>query len=692
MPVVTPVRDPLLGAVLDRRYRIDALIARGGMSSVYVGVDLRLDRPVAVKVMDPRYSSDPQFLSRLEFEARAVARLKDPGLVPVYDQGIDGEFAFLVMELVEGGTLRELLRERGPMPPHAVAAVLGPALGGLAQAHHAGLVHRDIKPENVLISDAGEVKVVDFGLVRAIAAAGITSHSVILGTAAYLSPEQVEFAAADARSDVYSAGIMAFEMITGRTPFDGDTPLGLAYARLNSDVPAPGEFIDGVPAEFDELVLTATARDPAHRFADAAQMQAALTDIATRLELPRFTVPAPLRSAERASAERVRHSMAAGGVADDSARGPNTADPPEAPRTATRVQTVPPVFDSTVLPPAPAPGYADPELAGRDPAGERFGTAVMPDPAAFAARPTLAAAAQDYPARRTRSRRRVLALLVAVLVLAGALAGVGWWLGEGRFTQIPDIAGMNRTAAHHALSEAGFRVVDKPRYDDTVARDTALSTSPQVGSRATRSSSVTLNYSAGRPEVPQIAPGTSLSAATAQLADRTLTVTVGDRQFSRYPADSVISLSPAAGTVVATDSAITVTVSSGPATSVPDVTGMSEDKARDTLIAVGLTPVDAGSTADGDAAAGTIAKTEPAASSTLDSGDTTVRLYVSDAVTVPSVMGKSVSSARDALEQAGLRVKVRSLTHSSRAIVIYQSVSAGDRVSPGTQIEIGSLP
>ena len=207
--------DPLVGAVLDGRYRVGAIIATGGMSAVYRGLDIRLDRPVAIKVMDSRYAADQQFLTRFQREARAVARLKDPGLVAVYDQGVDGHHPFLVMELVEGGTLRELLRERGPMPPHAVAAVLRPVLGGLAVAHRSGLVHRDVKPENVLISDEGEVKIADFGLVRAVAEAKITSDSVILGTAAYLSPEQVSSGDATPRSDVYACGILAYELLTG---------------------------------------------------------------------------------------------------------------------------------------------------------------------------------------------------------------------------------------------------------------------------------------------------------------------------------------------------------------------------------------------------------------------------------------------------------------------------------------------
>src|SRR5689334_17698326 len=294
--------DPLVGVVLDGRYRVEVMIATGGMSAVYRGLDLRLDRPVALKVMDSRYARDTHFLTRFQREARAVARLKDPGLVAVYDQGIDGQHPFLVMELIEGGTLRELLRERGPMPPHAVAAVLRPVLSGLAVAHRAGLVHRDIKPENVLISDDGDVKIADFGLVRAVAEAKITSTSVILGTAAYLSPEQVSTGDADPRSDVYSVGILAYELLTGTTPFTGDTALAIAYQRMDNDVPPPSASIAGVPAQFDELVATACARHPADRYADAQDMAAELDAISEELGLPAFRVPAPKNSAQHDAA------------------------------------------------------------------------------------------------------------------------------------------------------------------------------------------------------------------------------------------------------------------------------------------------------------------------------------------------------------------------------------------------------
>ena len=222
--------DPLVGALLDGRYRIEARIANGGMSTVYRGLDVRLGRPVALKVMDARYAGDHQFLTRFHREARAIASLKHPGLVAIYDQGNDPAHPFLVMELIEGGTLRELLRERGPMPPHAVVAVLRPC------------------------------------------------------------------------SDVYSAGIMAFELLTGATPFTGDSAITVANRRLDQDVPSPSSVIDGVPGQFDAFIARATARQADARFTDAAAMGAELDAIAEELALPQFRVPAPRNSAQHTAA------------------------------------------------------------------------------------------------------------------------------------------------------------------------------------------------------------------------------------------------------------------------------------------------------------------------------------------------------------------------------------------------------
>jgi serine/threonine protein kinase, bacterial len=397
-PVTGPLpQDPLEGTLLEGRYLVEARIATGGMSTVYRGTDNRLDRPVALKVMDARYAGDQQFLARFQLEARAVARLKDPGLVAVYDQGLDGQHPFLVMELVEGGTLRELLRERGPMPPHAAAAVLRQVLGGLAVAHRAGLVHRDVKPENVLISDEGEVKLTDFGLVRAVAQAGITSTSVILGTAAYLSPEQVSSGDAGPRSDVYAVGILAYELLTGVTPFSGDNALAVAYQRMDNDVVAPSSVIDGVPPQFDELVLRATARDPADRYADALEMKAQLDAIATELGLPPFRVPAPRNSAQHMSAALYRSRAA---ESRTTAREPR----PAAPATG-----VPQRHPTRVL--------------NRDPDRDNFET---DSPAGQFAGIEIS----DFAWARQRARRMTLFWLAIVLIVTGGVAAAAWTIGS----------------------------------------------------------------------------------------------------------------------------------------------------------------------------------------------------------------------------------------------------------------------
>jgi serine/threonine-protein kinase len=399
----------LEGALLDGRYLVESKIASGGTSTVYRGLDVRLDRPVAVKIMDARYAGDDQFLTRFRLEARTVARLKNPGLVAVYDQGLDARHPFLVMELIEGGTLRELLAERGPMPPHAVAAVLRPVLGGLAAAHRAGLVHRDVKPENVLISDDGDVKIADFGLVRAVAAAGITSTSVILGTAAYLSPEQVRDGNAGPRSDVYSVGILTYELLTGRTPFTGDSALSIAYQRLDADVPPASAAIDGVPTQFDEFVAGATARDPADRYADAIEMGAELDAIAEELALPDFRVPAPRNSAQHRSAALHRSRMS-----QRRATAPQPHPPPQAPpqapiRHPTRQLTRGPGDWSDARHPV-----AEPDEDEYQPVSGEFAGIAM----------------SEFVWARQHARRMVLIWVALVLAVTGLVATAAWTIGS----------------------------------------------------------------------------------------------------------------------------------------------------------------------------------------------------------------------------------------------------------------------
>jgi serine/threonine protein kinase len=265
--------DPLIGRLVDGRYAVEARIARGGMATVYLALDRRLEREVALKVMHAHLADDPQFTARFIREARAAARLSHPGIVAVFDQGEDRGLLYLAMEYLAGRTLREVLEEFGVLTPAEALDVLEPVLEALAAAHAAGIVHRDVKPENVLLTDDGRIKVADFGLARAASAATSTS-GVLMGTAAYLAPELVVRGVADARGDVYAAGVVLFEMLTGLLPFTGDVPVQIAYRHVHEDVPAPSSVVRGLPAPLDVLVTTATARDPGLRPADAGALLA----------------------------------------------------------------------------------------------------------------------------------------------------------------------------------------------------------------------------------------------------------------------------------------------------------------------------------------------------------------------------------------------------------------------------------
>lgn len=659
----------LIGVVLDRRYRIDAPIARGGMSTVYRGMDLRLDRPVAIKVMDPQFAADPQFLARFEFEARAVARLNHPGLVGVHDQGSDGEHAFLVMELVEGGTLRELLRERGPMPPHAAAAVARPVLEALAVAHRAGLVHRDIKPENVLISQAGDVKIADFGLVRAIAASNTTSRSVILGTAQYLSPEQVTTGTADARSDVYAAGVLLFEMLTGTTPFTGDTSLSIAYQRIDNDVPQPSTLIEGVPPEFDDLVVRATERDPDERFADAGAMAAQLRSISAQLQLPAYRVPAPRRTAQQATARTVATTRAPD--------GPARPEPPQTPQQE-------PAHDPTTVMAAPDAGVQHTKVV----------TTVTPRPPEHDTESdTDPPGAHPFAdARRDRSRRAVLVWVLVVLLLAAAVGFGGWWLGSGRYAAIPAVDGQSPAAATASIEAVGLTASTKGQYSDTVAVDALIGTDPTSGSKVPRGSTVDVLVSLGRPTVPEVTGRGDVAAVEAGLRERTFVPVDGGEAFStRVPVGAIAALEPAPGTMLAVGSQVRMIRSKGaPPVDVPDVSGMSEDAARKALDAVGITVREVQQVYDGGVDAGDAVGTDPAVGTTVKAGASVV-LKVSNAVKVPSMLGRSVAAAKSELDRLGLRYEVRQIVSSDRSLIISQSPGGGDRVAPGSTVTLTSL-
>jgi beta-lactam-binding protein with PASTA domain/tRNA A-37 threonylcarbamoyl transferase component Bud32 len=502
------------GTLLDGRYRLGPVLARGGMSTVHRATDTRLDRPVAVKVMDQRLAADPAFRTRFEREARSAARIHHPAVVGVHDQGTatvgDDAVAFLVMELVEGGTLRDVLAARGALDVPAAVAVLGPVLAGLAEAHRRGLVHRDVKPENVLISRTGEVKVGDFGLVTAAAQAGASHVGMILGTVAYLSPEQVSTGSADARSDVYAAGVLAFELLTGTVPFTGDTAISVAYRHVHDEVPAPSTLVPGIPPELDDLVVRATRRDPAARPADAAAFLAALCRVAERAGVPRVPPPVP-----------------------------------------------------PARPDAAGTAGADRTWAGLDPQrvvpGAR-GTRVLAADAAWAGAP-------GQQVRARRRGRRLFGVGVAVVATLGVLVGAsGWFLADARWSTVPQLVGLERASAERLLTDAGLVADVTVAHDDTVAEGVVAAANPPADRRLARGGTVRLTVSSGRPVVPAVAAGTAVAAAEQLIGDAGLAPAGTRRQeySAAVPAGAVTRTDPPAGTALASGSAVTLVVSRGP--------------------------------------------------------------------------------------------------------------------------------
>lgn len=401
-------------------YELRSLIGVGGMGEVYRAYDTVKGREVAVKLLRAEFAADPRFQERFRRESRVAARLQEPHVIPVHDFGdIDGVL-YIDMRLVEGASLKDILRTDGPLDPRRTASIVAQVASALDAAHADGLVHRDIKPENVLISDDGEVKIADFGLVRAVAEAKITSTSVILGTAAYLSPEQVATGDADPRSDVYAVGILTFELLTGTTPFTGDSALAVAYQRMDHDVPPPSTRIAGVPRQFDDLVRRAATRDPAGRYADAGEMVAALDVIIDELGLPPFRVPAPRNSAQHLAATRFHNRPQ-----PDLETTAEVAPPPPAPATVPRQHTREITRDQQDWAPIPA-APADDEYAGEydeydySTVSGQFAGIDM---------------AEFYWARQ-RAKRMVLMWVIAVLTVTGLTAAAAWTLGSNIATLI----------------------------------------------------------------------------------------------------------------------------------------------------------------------------------------------------------------------------------------------------------------
>jgi serine/threonine-protein kinase len=632
--------SPPVGQLLGGRYHVRSRIARGGMATVYLATDTRLDRVVALKIAHPELSDDMEFVRRFIGEARSAARLSSPNVVAVYDQGSDGRMHYIAMEYVAGRTLRQLLTERGRLNPREALGIMTGVLSGLAAAHQAGLAHRDVKPENVLLTQAGEVKVADFGLARSVAGAVQTKSGMIIGTAGYLAPEQVSGSSSDARTDVYASGIMLFELLTGGQPHIGESPLAVAYKHVNEIVPAPSSVVPGLAPAIDALVAMATSRDPDLRPANAGQFLRAIDEVRGG-GMHRDPYSDHL---DRTGPGRYLPTV------EQSAVGAS-ALPSLSPQSASIPPTPPadlggPVNHTLVV---PAGGGFD-NYAGGYGYDDRYGGGY-----------------RGHRATRQRERgepwlhgmlfsRRLVYLLGAGVVVIAALTA--WWLSSGRYTKMPAMRGLTVSVAATDLRNMGLhvRIGDSEHY--SLPKGEVIATSPAAGSKVAGGSTVALTVSLGPVmiSVPNVT-GQALSAAEAALKEAGLTPgQVLRGTSSSVPAGNVISTTPVAYTNWPQDRPVNLTISAGPP--LPNLVGQPVQAAQTAGQAGGFT-INAVQ-AQSDQPAGTVVSQSPAAGTPITPGEVvTVRVSQGPpSVPVPDVQGFPLQDAIKALQQAGFQVQV----------------------------------
>jgi eukaryotic-like serine/threonine-protein kinase len=638
------VSDPLVGRVLDGRYAIRSRIARGGMASVYLAVDERLDREVAVKVMHEGLVSDEEFVRRFIREARSAARLTHPGVVQVFDQGDDHGVVFLAMEHVPGRTLRDLMRERGPLTPREALDLMEPVLDALAAAHRAGIVHRDVKPENVLLANDGRVKVADFGLARAVSTATASSSTgVLLGTVAYLAPEQVERGAANARTDVYASGILLFEMLTGSKPFEGETALQVAYQHVHDDVPPPSSRASGIASSIDDLVLSATARDPDERPSDARELLMELRETRRRTsddDLDRR--PISRRADVRTAA--VPHPAHVGRGRDD----------------------------ATV------------SLAALAEASGREATSRIDLPPGGGWR---------HAPGPNRPHRRGRLITLVVLLVAGLLGAAGWYVGAGpgAYVDVPSLVGQSQQAAVKVLDARGLdhRVREVFSEDAPVGEVTA--TDPKAGERVRKNGTVVLDVSRGpeRYAVPNVVGSSEVTARAAILAAHLGIGEVTRAYSDKVPQGDVVSVSPTAGKELRRGTRVDLVVSKGrQPIEVTSWVGKPADDAKAALTKDGF-KVTSTEKFDEKVTKGDVISQSPA-SGTGYKGDT-ITLVVSKGpplVEVPDVMGQRRDDATQALTKAGFQVKVTKFLGGYLGRVRFQSPGGGSKAPKGSTVTI----
>ena len=631
----------LTGELIDGRYQLIRQMDAGGMAVIYEALDTRLDRRVAVKIMHAHLAQDEQFVERFIREAKAAAALSHPNVVSVQDQGWNQgglPAVFIVMELIEGHTLRDFLSERGAIAVLDGIKFLLPILSALGAAHKLGIVHRDIKPENILVSKEGRIKVADFGLAKGpLFGSSVTvESSIVLGSVSYLSPEQVSRGIADSKSDVYSAGITAFEIFTGKKPFEADEPIQIAFMHVNSRVPRVSSLIKDFPAALDDLIFFATSVDPDERPRDGqdfhAQLQAishSLSPAAPQMSLELDIPIAPMRTQVKKDRSKKSRNKITQITEKISLSKPVT-----------------PITESTE------------QLKTRRKVSKRV------------------------------KRNRFIAMGLALL-----LAVTGWWvlIGPGASVKFPSVVGATTTQATTTLAGLGLSVtIAERRFDEEIAKGRIISTSPDAGDSISPGGVVNLIVSKGteRYAIPSFS-NLTIKAATALVAQSPLKLGVISEVFSALPKGIVVSASPTSGTQVKRDTIVDLVVSKGLETfDLIGYAGKNGEQALNELTEAGFN-VTVTYVYDEKAMPGEVISQSPAAGSALIKG-AAVNLIVSQGsafVYIPNVLRSTEAQATALLKDLGLKVKIKKVIKSAK-LVIGITPAIGAKVKRGSTVAL----
>ena len=644
----------LIGQLIGNRYLIESQVASGGMATVYLATDQRLDRQVALKVIHPHLANDASFQEKFVLEAKTAAKLSHPNLVNVFDQGTDGQTTFLVMEYVSGITLRDALKEYGPLPAVRALEMLAQILSGLAAAHRAGILHRDLKPDNVLLADDGRVKLGDFGLARAITEH--TNSGDLVGTIAYLSPELVTRGLADARSDVYAAGILLFELLTGKQPFEGEQAVQIAYQHANSTLPAPSTLAPETPSAIDKLVAWSTAKSPADRPADAGELLAKVNLLVADLKAGKANQTTVMDFAVADSnATQVFNSSATNHDATQVIAGAAASDSTE----------LLGALGSTTSFDASATQVLNPLVELTEGNVSEFG-----------------------------QRRLGLKLLVTTFLVILLGSGAGWWFGSGpgALAAVPNLTSRTVTSAEAALAVLAPKITLINENSTTVTKGLVIRTEPAAGAYLAKGSDLKIFVSLGPKLVaaPSL-KGMNVAEATAKLLASGFKLGAVNSWFDVNPIGQVYDYLGADGTPIPEGTSIDLSVSLGP---IPVVSGIDQAIAVTAIEATGLKissiEQEFSDTVAPGKAIGLVPQTKP-----LGAGGS-VKLLISkgpNLVIMPKVIGETVLAAKALLESAGLTVIVNTDQLQSKWGIVKvkrSSEAVGAKLKAGYSVTIST--